>query len=54
MNYRNYKKWLQAMLIPNLPSNNVSVVDNAPYHNVQIEKCPKMGSREDEMKKGSV
>lgn len=50
MNYTNYKKWLEEMLIPNLPPNSVLVIDNAPYHNVQVEKCPNMGSRKQEMR----
>lgn len=50
MNYTNYKKWLQEKLIPNLPSNSVLVIDNAPYHNVQLDKCPTMGSTKDEMR----
>ncbi|XP_072380782.1 uncharacterized protein [Diabrotica undecimpunctata] len=45
MNYDNYKKWLRDKLIPNLPPNSVLVFDNAPYHNVQTEKCPTMSSR---------
>ena len=50
MNYNNYKKWLQEMLIPNLPPNSVLVIDNAPYHNVQVEKCPTMSTRKEEMR----
>lgn len=50
MNYTNYKKWLQEMLIPNLSPNSVLVIDNAPYHNVQTEKCPTMSSRKDAMR----
>lgn len=49
MNYENYKKWLQDMLIPNLPPNSVLVIDNASYHNVQCEKVPTMASRKAEM-----
>lgn len=50
MNYSNYKKWLQEMLIPNLPKNSVLVVDNAPYHNVQLDKAPNMTTKKDDMK----
>lgn len=50
MNYTNYKQWLQEMLIPNLPPKSVLVIDNAPYHNVQIEKCPTMCARKEEMR----
>lgn len=50
MNFINYKKWIEEMLLPNLPPRSVIVIDNAPYHNVQIEKSPNMSSRKDEMK----
>ena len=36
MNHSNYKKWSQEKLIPNLESKSVIVVDNASYHNVQL------------------
>uniref|UniRef100_A0A6P7H399 Uncharacterized protein LOC114345581 n=1 Tax=Diabrotica virgifera virgifera TaxID=50390 RepID=A0A6P7H399_DIAVI len=50
MNYENYKKGLQEMLIPNLPPRSVLVVDNASYHNVQAEKCLTMSSTKSVMK----
>jgi len=40
MNHANYKKWLQETLIPNLESKSVIVVDNASYHNVQLNRHP--------------
>jgi len=40
MNHANYKKWLQEKLFPNLESISVIVVDNASYHNVQINRHP--------------
>jgi hypothetical protein len=38
MNHANYKKWLQEKLIPNLESKSVIVIDNASYHNVQLNR----------------
>ncbi|KAI4455528.1 hypothetical protein MML48_9g00004442 [Holotrichia oblita] len=40
MNHENFMKWVKKQLLPNLPPKNVLVVDNASYHNVQIEKNP--------------
>lgn len=40
MNHKNYLKWLNEKLIPNLEKNSVLVIDNASYHNVSILKCP--------------
>lgn len=45
MNFNNYKKWLQEQLLCNLPQNSVVVLDNAPYHNAQEEKCPTSTTR---------
>jgi hypothetical protein len=49
MNHANYKKWLQEKLIPNLETKSVIVVDNASYHNVQINRHPPSNARKDEM-----
>jgi transposase len=49
MNHANYKKWLQEKLIPNLETKSVIVVDNASYHNVQINRHPTSNARKDEM-----
>lgn len=49
MNNENYEKWLKNQLIPNLPSNSVLVVDNAPYHNKYIEKPPNSNTRKQDM-----
>lgn len=51
MNFENYKKWLTEKLIPNLPKESVLVIDNAPYHNVQVDKAPTSASRKDDMRK---
>lgn len=44
MNYDNFSRWVQNMLLPNLPPNSVVVVDNASYHNVQDNKKPTSSS----------
>lgn len=40
MNNTNYVTWLRKQLIPNLPPNSVLVIDNASYHNTQLNKPP--------------
>lgn len=49
MSFENYKKWISEKLIPNLPWNSVVVVGNAPYHNIQVEKCPNYYSKKEVM-----
>uniref|UniRef100_A0A8D8U0L3 Tc1-like transposase DDE domain-containing protein n=1 Tax=Cacopsylla melanoneura TaxID=428564 RepID=A0A8D8U0L3_9HEMI len=51
MNFENYQKWIQERLIPNLRTNSVVVIDNAPYHNVQANRAPTSSSRKSEMTK---
>ena len=48
MNHANYKKRLQE-LIPNLESKSVTVVDNASYPKVQINRRPISNTRKNEM-----
>lgn len=50
MNFENYRKWIEEKLLPNLKPKSVLVIDNAPYHNVQKEKCPNMSAKKDEMR----
>lgn len=50
MNFNNFKRWLEEKLIPNLSANSVVVLDNAPYHNKQEERCPTQATRKDDMK----
>lgn len=47
MNFNNYEKWVKEKLLPNLPPRSVVVIDNAPYHNVQVEKVPNTSNRKD-------
>ena len=39
MNHQTILKWLNKV-IPNLPPKSVLVMDNAPYHNVQVDRPP--------------
>lgn len=50
MNFDNFSKWLQEKLIPNLPLHSVIVMDNAPYHSKQVDKCPTTANRKDDIK----
>lgn len=38
MDANNFTKYIQEKLIPNLPTNSILVLDNAPYHSRQIDK----------------
>jgi hypothetical protein len=42
-------KWLQEKLIPDLEFRSVIVVDNASYHNVQLNRHPTSNARKGEM-----
>lgn len=52
MIFENYKKWLEGKMLKGLSENSVLVVDNAPYHNKQLENCTNPGSRKEEMRQG--
>jgi transposase len=49
MNFDNYERWLKVKLIPHLPPNSVLLVDNAAYHNVQLNPAPTYSSRKSAM-----
>lgn len=49
MNYKNYEKWLTEKLIPNLPMNSVVVIDNASYHNKQVNPAPTSSTKKADM-----
>lgn len=49
MNNTNYINWVTNQLIPNLQPHTVLVIDNANYHNKQIDKAPTSNSRKEEM-----
>ncbi|KAJ4427372.1 hypothetical protein ANN_24993 [Periplaneta americana] len=40
MNQVNFEKWVDEKLIPNLPPRSVVVMDNVPYHSIQVDKPP--------------
>ena len=45
MNGDNFFKWVKEKPIPHLPPKSVLIIDNAPYHNLQVDKCPTQASR---------
>lgn len=51
MNHDNFMKWAQTQLIPNLPPKSVLVIDNAPYHNVLMERNITTATKKAEMQK---
>ena len=40
MNDATFTRWFKEALLPNLKPNSVIVMDNAPYHSVQLHKPP--------------
>jgi hypothetical protein len=40
MNAKVFQGWFEQTLLPELPPRSVIVIDNAPYHSEQWEKCP--------------
>ncbi|XP_046145849.1 uncharacterized protein LOC123989194 [Osmia bicornis bicornis] len=49
MNALNFEKWVSEKLLPNIPSQSVIVMDNAPYHTVQINKPPTAYGKKSDM-----
>ena len=49
MNRSNFMKWLQEILIPNLSQKSALVMNNAAYHNIQIDRCPTTAVRKAEI-----
>ena len=45
MNHKTIVRWLEDKLIPKLPPKCVLVIDNAAYHNVQVDICPVRATR---------
>jgi hypothetical protein len=39
--YEQYEEWLKEKPIHNLPKKSVMVIDNAPFHNVQVDQPPR-------------
>lgn len=50
MNHHNFMQWVEKQLIPNLPPNGIVVMDNAPYHSVQINKPPTQATRKQDIR----
>jgi transposase len=44
-----FAKWFKEQLIPNIPANTVIVMDNAPYHSVQVDRAPTNANRKQDM-----
>ena len=49
MNFQNFSKWIKEKITHNLPPNCLIVLDNAPYHSVQVNKPPSLASRKAEI-----
>lgn len=47
MNGKTFTNWFKSTLLPNISANSVIVMDNAPYHSVQLNKAPTMKDRKD-------
>lgn len=44
-----FERWFKEQLLPNIEPRSVIVMDNAPYHSVQLEKLPSTSSRKAEI-----
>lgn len=49
MNFGNFSKWFKEKLLLNIPVNSIIVVDDAPYHSVQVNKSPTASSRKSDI-----
>ena len=49
MNSQTFKKWFIEQLLPNIPARSLIIMDNAPYHNMQLNKAPSGSSRKGEI-----
>lgn len=49
MNNSNFKKWVTEKLLPNLHTDTLIVMDNAPYHSICINKCPNSNTKKADM-----
>ena len=49
MNCDTFKKWFLDQLLPNIPARSLIIMDNAPYHNIQLNKAPSGNSRKAEI-----
>lgn len=44
-----YERWLRTKLMPSLPPNSVVVIDNASYHNRQLDAAPTSSTKKADM-----
>ena len=44
-----FEEWFKVQLYPNIPPHSVIVMDNAPYHSVEVNKAPISSSRKSDM-----
>lgn len=44
-----FPKWFTNQLIPNIPPKSVIVMDNAPYHSVQVDRAPTNANKKQDM-----
>ncbi|XP_043262779.1 uncharacterized protein LOC122403884 [Colletes gigas] len=49
MNAINFEKWMTEKLLPNIAPNSVIVMDNAPYHSIQLNRPPSKYARKSDM-----
>ena len=49
MNAKNFTKWLEKMLLPNLDAPSAIVMDNASYQSLQSDKWPTSYTRKAEI-----
>lgn len=47
MNSHTFKTWFLEQLMPNIPPRSLIIMDNAPYHNAQLNRAPAGNSRKD-------
>ncbi|XP_031836267.1 uncharacterized protein LOC116428588 isoform X2 [Nomia melanderi] len=45
----NFESWIIELLLPNIPPNTVVVMDNAPYHSVEMNKPPNKYAKKADM-----
>lgn len=44
-----FKEWFVHCLLPNIEKNSIIIMDNAPYHSVQLNKAPTSSSRKSDI-----
>lgn len=49
MDFQNFSKWVHECLLANLPEDSVVIMDNASYHNNELDKKPTMSTLKKEI-----